>query len=335
MRRSRKPLLGITLGDPSGVGPEVAYLAAIAPEVRRVCRPLLIGDEQIVRRTQEALNHPGPVEAIDEVEELSGVSAKDVAVLHYPVRNPAGLPYGKLSARAGRAAYDWVVAGALLAIQKEIDGLVTAPLNKEAVLRAGIRGFQGHTELLAQLSKTKRFAMMLAGGTLRVVLVTTHAAIENVASLLTPVKVLEKIVLTNAYLNQIGIKRPHIAVAALNPHAGEGGAFGNQEARIIRPAISRAKRRGIHVSGPYPADTLFARHLREPYDAVVVMYHDQGLIPLKLLAFGKGVNITLGLPFVRTSPDHGTAFELAGTGQADPGSMIEAVLQAARMAKEN
>ena len=335
MKKRTKPLLGVTLGDPAGIGPEVALRAATTPRVRRAAKVVLLGDTRIVARACEAVDCDWPVEVFPRDADIrtgaGRVRGRRLAVLDLGGVDPKRIRLGRLSALAGRAAYQWVVAGAQRALAGEIDGLVTAPLNKEAVLRAGVKGFQGHTELLAKMGNTRRFAMMLAGGNLRVVLVTTHVAVKKVSRILSPPLILEKIELTREYLIRLGIPKPRIAVAALNPHGGEGGAFGDEEKQCIRPAVTRARRKGITVVGPLPADTLFAQHVRRPFDAVVVMYHDQGLIPLKLLSFGKGVNITLGLPFVRTSPDHGTAFELAGTAAADPGSMIEAVLTAAAL----
>ena len=203
-------------------------------------------------------------------------------------------------------------------------------LAKELLHRAGYP-FVGQTELLAHLSRTKRFAMMLAGGPLRVALVTTHAPLRNVAKLVTTRKIVEVIELSDEICRRFGIRRPRIAVAGLNPHAGEGGLLGAEEQRIIAPAVKRAARRGITVSGPYSADTLFYRAAHGQFDAVVAMYHDQGLAPLKMIAFDSGVNLTLGLPFIRTSPDHGTAFDIAGKGIANPASMIAAINFAAKL----
>jgi 4-hydroxythreonine-4-phosphate dehydrogenase len=209
--------------------------------------------------------------------------------------------------------------------------LATAPITKELLHRAGYP-FVGQTELLAHLSRTKRFAMMLAGGPLRVALVTTHAPLREVAKLITARKIIEVVELSHEICRRFGIKRPRIAVAGLNPHAGEGGLLGDEEGRIIAPAVKRAKRHGIVVSGPHSADTLFYRAAHGQFDAVVAMYHDQGLAPLKLIAFDNGVNLTLGLPFVRTSPDHGTAPDIAGKGIARPDGMIAAINMAARLA---
>ena len=230
-------------------------------------------------------------------------------------------------------AADWAVEGAkrCLAGGRNLAALATAPITKELLHRAGYP-FTGQTELLANLSHTRRFAMMLAGGPLRVALVTTHAPLRNVAKLITGRKIVEVIELSNQICRRFGVRRPRIAVAGLNPHAGEGGLLGDEERRIIGPAVKRAARRGIAVSGPYSADTLFYRAAHGEFDAVVAMYHDQGLAPFKLIAFDNGVNLTLGLPFVRTSPDHGTAPDIAGKGIARPDGMITAINMAAQLA---
>jgi 4-hydroxythreonine-4-phosphate dehydrogenase len=228
-------------------------------------------------------------------------------------------------------AVEWVVDGAKRCLAGELAALVTGPITKELLHHAGYP-FVGQTELLAHLSHTKRFAMMLAGGPLRVALVTIHTPLRNVAKLITARKIVEVIELSDQICRRFGIRRPRIAVAGLNPHAGEGGLLGDEERRIIAPAVKRAARRGITVSGPHSADTLFYRAAHGQFDAVVAMYHDQGLAPLKLIAFDNGVNLTLGLPFVRTSPDHGTAPDIAGKGIARPDGMIAAINMAGSLA---
>jgi 4-hydroxythreonine-4-phosphate dehydrogenase len=337
LKTETKPVAGVTLGDPAGIGPEVAVRAALHARVRRFCRPVLLGDVRIVRKVLEGLKIYLDLRTLESPEEIQSIKHKKrtarLCVLDLGKADPGKIQVGQISPQAGQAAYDWVMTGTGLAMDGIIDCLVTAPLNKEAVIKSGVEGFQGHTEVLARISKAPRHAMMLAGGGLRVVLVTTHVAIKEVSEKLSQQLILDKIELTHEFLGNQGIPMPRIAVAALNPHGGEHGVFGNEEGRIIEPAIKEAAQKGIPVIGPLPADTLFARHKREPFDAIVVMYHDQGLIPLKLLSFGKGVNVTLGLPFVRTSPDHGTAFDLAGKGMSDPRSMIEALCLAGTLAQ--
>jgi 4-hydroxythreonine-4-phosphate dehydrogenase len=229
-------------------------------------------------------------------------------------------------------AADWVAQGAHRCLSGELSGLVTAPISKQLLRDAGYR-FEGHTELLAHIARTKRFAMMLVGGALRVALVTIHVPLSRVPRLLSTKRIAEVIELSHDACKRFGIRRPKIGVAGLNPHAGEGGLLGYEEQRIIAPAIRSAKRKGINVTGPWPADTLFHKAYCGDFDAVVAMYHDQGLAPLKMIAFDSGVNLTLGLPFVRTSPDHGTAFDIAGKGIANPASMIAAINLAAQLSQ--
>ena len=274
------PRIGITLGDPAGIGPEVVAKALKSGRLNRHFDYEVIGDPRAKRHADAA---------------------------------------------------DWVVKGAKRCLGGDLAALATAPITKDLLHRAGYP-FTGQTELLAHLSHTRRFAMMLAGGPLRVALVTTHAPLRDVAKLITGRKIVEVIELSNQICRRFGIRRPRIAVAGLNPHAGEGGLLGDEERRIIGPAVKRAARSGIDVSGPYSADTLFYRAAHGEFDAVVAMYHDQWLAPFKLIAFDNGVNLTLGLPFIRTSPDHGTAPDIAGKGIARPDGMIAAINMAAQLA---
>jgi 4-hydroxythreonine-4-phosphate dehydrogenase len=237
---------------------------------------------------------------------------------------------GTVNKAAAQAAAQWIELCVSLCEQGQLDALVTAPVNKMGLKLAGIK-HSGQTEWLAELTRTKKFAMMLVGGRLRVALVTTHLPLSEVSQSLTRKKILEVIELTHAALPKFGLKRYRIGVAALNPHAGDGGLLGNEEQKLIGPAIANARRKQINALGPIPADTLFHRAYQGEFDAVVAMYHDQGLAPLKMLAFDTGVNVTLGLPFVRTSPDHGTAYDIAGKGIANPSSMIEAIKLAVKL----
>jgi 4-hydroxythreonine-4-phosphate dehydrogenase len=286
-----RPRVAITLGDPAGIGPEVAARAAADPRVLQACEPVLYGP-------------------------------------------PAGVtfPAGVLSAAAGRAAYDVIVRAVDAAQRGVVQAIATAPVNKEAFRLAGLE-WTGHTDLLAHLTGATHVAMMFYSEALRVVLATVHIPLADVPRALTQASLDATIDLTARELPRFGIARPRIAVAGLNPHAGEHGLFGTEEDTAIRPAIEACRARGIDVSGPYPGDTVFVRARRGDFDAVVACYHDQGLIPVKLVAFGQAVNVTLGLPIIRTSVDHGTAFDIAGKGVADPESMITAVLLAARLAK--
>ncbi len=287
-----KPRVAITVGDPAGIGPEVAGRAAEDPRVREACDPVLYGSPD----------------------------GSTVAV-------------GQLSATAGRAAYETIVRAVDAARRGEVDAIATAPVNKEAFRLAGLP-WAGHTDLLAHLTGADHVAMMFYAEALRVVLATVHVALADVPRLLTAALMEQTIALAARELPRFGIDRPRLAVAGLNPHAGEHGLFGCEEETAIAPAIAGCLRRGIDVSGPFPGDTVFVRAQRGEFDAVIACYHDQGLIPVKLLAFGEAVNVTLGLPIIRTSVDHGTAFDIAGRGIADPRSMIAAVLLAARLARQ-
>jgi 4-hydroxythreonine-4-phosphate dehydrogenase len=285
-----KPRIAITVGDPAGIGPEVAGKASADPRVLHVCQPILYSPPQ------------GDTFAVGE---LSGV--------------------------AGRAAYDSIVRAVADARAGVVDAIATAPVNKEA-FRLGGLPWNGHTDLLAHLTGSSHVAMMFYSEALRVVLATVHIALAEVPRALTRESVEATISLTARELPRFGIARPRIAVAGLNPHAGEHGLFGREEETAIRPAIEACRARGVDVDGPFPGDTIFVRARRGEFDVVVACYHDQGLIPVKLVAFGQAVNVTLGLPIIRTSVDHGTAFDIAGKGVADPESMIAAVLLAARLA---
>jgi 4-phospho-D-threonate 3-dehydrogenase / 4-phospho-D-erythronate 3-dehydrogenase len=328
-----KPLLGITMGDPAGIGPEVVVKALVNPEIQALCNPVVIGDTsalqqsihiaglslrlETIRHPCESRSAPGIIQVID----LGNV--------------PADLPIGTVDPRAGKAAYENVARAVEYAMAGEIQGIVTAPLNKEALNLAGYR-FPGHTEILAHLSGVQHYSMMLVGPTLRVVHVTTHVSLRRACDLIRKDRVMRVIHLAEAALKQMGIARPRIGVAGLNPHAGENGLLGDEDAAEIEPAIAEARAAGLNVTGPLPADTIFHRAVsRGEFDIVVVMYHDQGHIPLKTLDFQGGVNVTVGLPFIRTSVDHGTAFDIAGKGKADPRSMREALLLAAKMAKQS
>ena len=293
--------IGITMGDPAGIGPEVILKALKTLGTQNT---VIIGSNSIIEREKEKFRIDWEGEVIDCVE-----------------LKPNTIKYGKVSKPAGLAAYQSILEGYKLVSSGNIDALVTAPICKESLALAGVK-YPGHTELLAELSKTKLFAMMLVGQSLRVTLVTTHIPLKKVSAELTSAKILGKIELTHEFLvKHLNITQPKIGVCALNPHAGEG-LFGDEEEKIIIPAVEKAQNKGILAAGPYPADTLFAKN---DFDAIIAMYHDQGLIPIKLKDFNTGVNITLGLPFIRTSPCHGTAFDIAGKGIANQESMIQAI----------
>lgn len=325
-----KPVLGLTTGDAAGVGPEITIKALAEQAVYDCCRPLVIGDLGIMKRAAAIVGNGLACRAVETIME-AGQERGVVDVLD--LQNlPAELPFAKVDPRAGRAAYEYVEKAVKLAMNGEIAAIVTGPLNKEALNLGGYR-FPGHTEILAQLGGTKEYSMMLTGGNLRVIHVTTHVALRNACDLIKKDRILKVIYLAQKALNMMGIEKPRIAVAGLNPHSGEGGLFGREEIEEITPAVEEARRQGFDVTGPVAPDTVFYRAaIKGDFDIVVVMYHDQGHIPLKVLGFDTGVNTTVGLPFIRTSVDHGTAFDKAGKGTADHRSMVEAIYLAAQMA---
>ncbi len=286
---NQKPRVGITLGDPAGIGPEIARKAAADPRVLDVCEPVLYGP-------------------------------------------PADQSFqmGRVSASAGRAAYDAIVQAVEDARAGRIAGIATAPINKGAFAAAGVP-WRGHTELLAHLTGATRVAMMFYADVLRVVLATVHIPLADVPRALTRDVVEGTIELTAQELPRFGLSAPRLGVAGLNPHAGEHGLLGTEDDAVLAPAIAACRSRGVSVEGPFPADTVFVRAMRGEFDAVIACYHDQGLIPVKLVAFGRAVNVTLGLPIIRTSVDHGTAFDIAGQGVADASSLVHAVMLAARL----
>lgn len=326
------PLLGITMGDPAGIGPEVIAKAVAGRGLRTICHPIVIGSFPVMERTIKTLKLKLKALRMDGHDRLPWREGT-VAVLD-PLEQPLGrFTQGTAAAATGAASVAFIKKGVELARIGCIDGIVTAPINKEAINMAGCR-YPGHTELLADLTDAKESGMMIVGGPLRIMFVTTHVAIKDLPSLLTRAKIERAIRLAQLALTQLfGIKKPRIGVAALNPHAGEHGLFGDEEARVILPAARAAQARGIDASDPLPADTLFGKAANGAYDGVVALYHDQGLIPLKLMAFGTCVNLTVGLPIIRTSVDHGTAFDIVGKGLADPGSLIEAITLAAKIAR--
>lgn len=331
MKTKDKPLLGITMGDPAGIGPEVIAKALAVTKVRRLCRPLVIGSFPVMQQAVKSLKLKLDVVRVEGHGTVPARS-NQLAVLD-PLDRPLGrFARGVAAPETGAASVLFIKKAVELAQLGCIDGMVTAPINKEAINLAGCH-FPGHTELLADLTKTQDSGMMIVGGPLRIMFVTTHVAIKKLPALLTQAKIEKAIRLAHVALRDLfGIKKPRVGVAALNPHAGEHGLFGDEEERIILPAARAAQAKGILASDPLPADTLFGKAAKGEYDGVVALYHDQGLIPLKLVAFGTCVNLTVGLPIIRTSVDHGTAFDIVGKGVAEPGSLIEAIALAATLA---
>jgi 4-hydroxythreonine-4-phosphate dehydrogenase len=334
------PILGVTMGDPAGVGPEIIARACAEPAVAQASRPVVIGAASVMAEALGLIGSPLVLHAVDDLADCRW-TAGSLECLDLRNVDAAALPRGEVSAAAGRAAYEYIERAVELARAGRIEAIVTAPVNKEALAAAGVR-HSGHTEILAELSGTRDFAMLLMGQDLRVIHVTTHVALRRVPDLVTRDRVLRTIRLAQRAMEGLGRPAARIAVAGLNPHAGEEGLFGDEEQREIIPAIEAARAEGLTVSGPLPADTLFSRARGGEFDIVVAMYHDQGHVPVKTLGFTydeatrrwvglSGVNVTVGLPFLRVSVDHGTAFDRAWKGIANHESMTEAIEVAVRM----
>ncbi len=337
------------MGDPGGIGPEIIIKALSSSAVRKLCTTVVVGNAFVMEATLKLLKSPfslriikspkdskpakGIIELIHEIPPLqkggimSEISKSGMGGARRLAKE-AGFEKNKPTAEGGKACVSYIKEAVKFAMKKEVEGIVTAPISKEALKIAGLP-WPGHTEILAEQTKTREFAMMFVGGPLRIILVTIHEAIENVPALINQKSVYNTIRLAKRACEMLRITRPRIAVCGLNPHAGEAGMFGDEEICEIIPAIRKAIKNGIPVSGPYPPDTIFHKAYHGEFDIVICMYHDQGLIPLKMIAFDTGVNLTVGLPFVRTSPDHGTAYDIAWKGIANPSSMIEAIKLAA------
>lgn len=324
------PLIGITMGDPAGIGPEVTLKAAVQKPA--TCRLVVLGDLQTLQETATRLSSL----LVPTTWNLTDVYPADpqcLPVLALSTLSPEQRIPGQPTPAGGEASYRYVEAGVRLALKNALQGMVTAPISK-AMWHAAGRDYPGHTELLAALTHTPEVRMMLVGPRLRVILVTTHLALARVPAALSTERIEKTILMTAEHLSRFhALACPRLAVAGLNPHAGEAGAFGDEEERIIAPAVQhlRSQKSSLTVEGPFPADTVFVRAVKGEFDGVICQYHDQGLIPLKLLSWEDGVNVTIGLPIVRTSPDHGTAFDIAGQGKADPRSMQAALALAVNM----
>ena len=336
MRESmpRKPIVAVTMGDPAGIGPEIILKALADPFVKRSCHPLILGDWGVLQRTGAKRKKLPKLVCWQGQPLLPLLRQGSFVVCPLSSLSVKESRPGRPSKAGGHAAYRYIYVGAKLALSRVANAVATAPISKSILQLAG-HNYPGHTELLGELSRTPECRMMLIAGKLRVVLVTGHIGLARVAGALTRDGIRTTLELAHRGLRDFfGIRRPRIAVAALNPHGGEAGIFGDEEKDIITPAMQSARKKGISVHGPFPADSLFHQAVRGDYDAVVCMYHDQGLIPLKLHDFFGGVALTLGPPFIRTSVDHGTAYDIAGKYQADENSMKKAILLAARLASQ-
>ncbi len=326
------PILGITMGDPAGVGPEILVKALSCDNPWRICRPVVLGDPGVMERARALLREGISIRVISEVPE-EGHWSREIRVLPCTGESLQGISWGKLDPRSARAQVDFIRRAVALALEGKVHAVVTAPIHKGGLEWAQVP-YPGHTEMLADWTGTTEFAMMLAGEHLRVVPVTLHQSLREAILSLTPDGIQRTIRLAHRALREwFGFPAPRLAVAGLNPHAGDEGLFGNEEQEIIRPAADACRAEGMQVDGPLPPDAVFRMAVDGRFDAVVAMYHDQGLIPLKLLDRDNAVNLTLGLPIIRTSVDHGTAYDIAGTGKASEGSLLAAMEMAARLAR--
>jgi 4-hydroxythreonine-4-phosphate dehydrogenase len=330
MSETTRPLLAITMGDPAGIGPEIVLKALARLDVFERSRPLVVGDRRILERAACWLGQSPQFDVVTDPA-VGAYQPGRVTLLDMENAPPERVPVGEETAAAGAAAVAYVFRACDLAMAGEVDAVVTAPLNKAAMHLAGYE-YAGHTELLTERTSAERVSMLLIGPNLRIVHVSTHVALQDAIARVTPQRVEDVIQIAHDACRALGIARPRIAVAGLNPHASEGGIFGKEEAERIEPAIHAARARGLNVSDPQPPDTVFLRATKGAYDIVVAQYHDQGHIPMKLLAFDSGVNVSYGLPIIRTSVDHGTAFDIAGTGVAAESSLLAAIDVALQMA---
>jgi len=332
-----KPIIAITMGDAAGIGPEIIVKALADPSVHENCRPIVIGDAKILERAKSVVGSKIEVCPVSPLSIIREFDFKETAAVHCLDLDllPADLPFGKLCSEAGGAAYEYVEKAVDLANKGEVDAVCTAPFNKEALHLSG-HSYPGHTEILADLTGIREVRMMLASEILRVVLVTIHVGLIDAIDAISPESVFKTLTITDAELRRFGIASPRIGVCGINPHAGEHGLFGRgEEEEKILPAIDQARSQSIDATGPLPADTLFYRATRGDFDVVVAMYHDQGLAPLKTLGLEAAVNVTLGLPIIRTSVDHGTAFDIAGKGIADDTNLKVAILYAVDIARKS
>lgn len=335
------------MGDPAGIGPEVVVKAIILPQVRKVCIPLIFGSMGIFSEVIEKYAKGYTLNRVYSVEEMVGARSakgrcplpkkeeKVINILHCTDLDYRKVKAGKINKISGSMAATSLVYAVQFALAQQVEGIVTAPLSKKGLKLAGY-DFPGQTEMIAFLTASTKFGMMFIRDNLKVLLVTTHLPLFRVSKEISSQKVLEKIELADRALRfTFNIKNPKIGVCALNPHSGEEGLFGREEKKMIMPAIDKARRKKIRASGPYAADSVFSKELSSKFDCIIAMYHDQGLIPMKINGWGNSVNLTIGIPIIRTSPDFGTALGIAGKGKADPKGMVRAIILAARLAKSS
>jgi 4-phospho-D-threonate 3-dehydrogenase / 4-phospho-D-erythronate 3-dehydrogenase len=324
----RKPVIGITIGDPSGAGPEICLKALNIEELLQDNRIILFGDKHVINRVMPIVKFNKEINVINSIDEYEDGKVNLVSIDNML----DNYEFGKVQARCGEAGFKFIKEAIEWAIEDKVDAVVTGPINKEALNNAGIH-YSGHTEIFADLTESKDYAMLLTGGPIRVIHVSTHVSLRKACDRVKKDRVYKVIKLAYSAMKDLGIESPRIGVLGLNPHSGENGLFGDEEINEIIPAINNAKSEGLNVTGPIPPDTAFLHCRDGKYDVMVAMYHDQGHIPLKIVDFMGGVNVTVGLPIIRTSVDHGTVFGKAGKGTADETSMIKAIEMAIQFAK--
>jgi 4-hydroxythreonine-4-phosphate dehydrogenase len=334
-----KPIIGVTMGDPAGIGPEVVVKAVTDTRVVRACNPLIFGSYHIILSAAKKFLKKATIRKTVWAEEVRNskvrrIQRNGINVIDCARFDHRKIEVGKITKLSGRMAADSVFCATQFALSDQIDAIVTAPLSKKGLHLAGY-DFPGHTELLAYLTATRNYAMMFVSDKYKVVLVTTHLPLSEIAEALSKKKILKKLIVTRETLQKyFGIKKPRIGVCALNPHCGEEGIFGPEEKEFIIPSIKASQKMGIKAFGPFSADTIFSPGISQHFDCILAMYHDQGLIPLKMRGIGEAVNVTIGLPIIRTSPDFGTALNIAGKGIADPKGMINAIILAVKLARK-
>ncbi len=311
------------MGDAAGIGPEIVVKSLHSQEICRICRPLVLADADILSDVMKALSSPLKIRRVRPSDEVKGESGT-IDVIDLKNLNKKEIIPGQVCTACGKAAMEYISEAARLAMEGKVEAVVTAPINKEATVRAGYRDI-GHLEYFARITHTSEYAIMLASGPLRIVHLSTHYSLKEACERVSKEKILAKLRLTNDSFQRWGIDYPRIAVAALNPHGGEGGLLGREEIERIQPAVSEAREIGINATGPLPADSVFVRAIRGEFDVILAMYHDQGHIPVKVYGFERSISVALGLPFIRTSVDHGTAFDIAGKGIASSESLEEAI----------
>lgn len=330
MSTDLKPILAVTMGDAAGTGPELLTKALVMPEVMDVCRPVVIGDAATLRAAASITGSAASIRVVESPADACG-DASTINVVDLGNIDAAALERGRISKMTGQAAYEYIDRAVSFTLGGASHGVVTSAINKAALHAAGHR-YDGHTELLSKLCGNPKVTMMLVAGKLRVCHVSTHVSLREAIERARPERIVSVIRIARAGVQELGIEDPRIAVAGLNPHAGEGGIFGDEEIKYITPAIEQARALGFRVSGPYAGDTVFFRTLQGQFDCAIAMYHDQGHVAAKMLGIWLGVNVTLGLPIIRTSVEHGTDFENAGSGRGDPRSLVQALLLGATIA---